>query len=169
MQVLPQLTPAGLEVTVPVPVPARVTVSANVVVWLVNVAVTERAWVIDTVQVPVAFVQAPLQPLNVEPLAAVAVSVTDWPAVTLALQTLPQLIAPPDTVPVPVPVLVTDRSASGWTHEHDVTWTAHEVSVPWSAPASSKTAIDQTPLGSSPMKAPRASSATSGVSTTRLA
>jgi hypothetical protein len=45
---------------------------------VLNVAVTERAAVIDTVQVPVPL-HAPLQPANVAPLAAVAVSVTDVP------------------------------------------------------------------------------------------
>ena len=43
-----------------------------------NVAVTVRACVIDTVQLPVP-VHAPLQPANVELLAAVAVSVTEAP------------------------------------------------------------------------------------------
>jgi hypothetical protein len=76
VQVAPQSIPAGVLVTVPVPVPARVTVSANVTT--VNVAVTLRAWLIDTVQPPVP-VHAPLQPVNVWPAAAVAVSVTDVP------------------------------------------------------------------------------------------
>ena len=66
MQVVPQLMPVGDDVTVPVPVPALVTVSANVAA-LLKVAVTARAAVIDTVQVPVP-VHAPLQPVNVEPL-----------------------------------------------------------------------------------------------------
>ena len=60
--------------------PALVTLSANVVAELLNVAVTARAAVIDTVQAPVP-VQAPLQPANVEPLAAAGVSVTDAPLV----------------------------------------------------------------------------------------
>ena len=63
--------------TVPVPLPALVTVSANVVAVL-NVAVTARAAVIDTVQAPVPE-HAPPQPPNVEPLAAAGVSVTDAP------------------------------------------------------------------------------------------
>src|SRR5262249_24384103 len=43
LQVLPQLIPAGLEVTMPLPVPAFVTVSMNC--WSVKVAVTLRACV----------------------------------------------------------------------------------------------------------------------------
>ena len=77
VQVLPQLMPVGLEVTVPVPVPARVTASAKVDEPL-NVAVTARAAVIETVQVPVPE-HAPLHAANVEPLAATAVSVTEAP------------------------------------------------------------------------------------------
>ena len=77
LQVVPQLMPVGDEVTVPAPVPAFVTLSANVDVAL-KVAVTARAAVIDTVQAPVP-VHAPLQPVNVEPLAAAADSVTDVP------------------------------------------------------------------------------------------
>ena len=69
--------PAGFDVTVPVPAPVRMTVSANVAE-LLNVAVTFRAWVIDTMQAPVP-VHAPLQPANVEPLATAAVSVTEVP------------------------------------------------------------------------------------------
>ena len=53
--------------------------------------------------------QAPDQPANVEPDAAVAVSLTDVPLANLALQVDPQLM--PDgllvTVPVPVPALWT--------------------------------------------------------------
>ena len=45
---------------------------------VLNVAVTERAAVIDVVQVPVP-VHAPLHPANVEPASATAVRVTDVP------------------------------------------------------------------------------------------
>lgn len=45
---------------------------------VLNVAVTLRDAVIDNVQLPVP-VHAPLQPANVEPLAAVALSVTEVP------------------------------------------------------------------------------------------
>ena len=78
LQVLPQLMPVGVEVTVPAPLPALVTPSTKVLAVLLNVAVTARAAVIDTVQAPVPL-QAPLQPTNVEPLAAAAVSVTEAP------------------------------------------------------------------------------------------
>jgi hypothetical protein len=42
---------------------------------VLNVAVTDRAAVIDTVQLPVPL-HAPLQPANVDPLDAAAVNVT---------------------------------------------------------------------------------------------
>ena len=77
-QVLPQLMPDGDEVTVPDPVPERATLSAYVVPPLLNVAVTLRACVIDTVQAPVPL-QAPPQLANVDPLAADAVNVTEVP------------------------------------------------------------------------------------------
>ena len=70
--------PEGLEVTVPVPVPARVTV--RVFGMRLKVAVTERAALMVTWQAPVP-VQAPLQPANVEPVVAVWVSVTTVPGV----------------------------------------------------------------------------------------
>ena len=78
LQVDPQFTPAGVEVTVPAPVPALLTPSANELPEELNVAVTERACDIVTVQELVP-VHAPLQPAKVEPLAAVAVSITEVP------------------------------------------------------------------------------------------
>ncbi len=72
----PQEMPAGVLVTVPLPVPALPTVSANV--WVVKMAVTERAAVMLTTQALVP-VHAPLQPLKVEPAAGMAVSVTAMP------------------------------------------------------------------------------------------
>ena len=61
-------------------------------------------------QLPVPL-HAPLQPVKVDPVAAVAVSVTLVPAVTVVLQVLPQVmpLGLEVTVPVPVPLLVTDR------------------------------------------------------------
>jgi hypothetical protein len=63
--------PAGELLTVPDPL--RVTVNANGVA--ANVAVTLRVALIVTTHVPVP-VQSPLHPLNVYPLAGVAVRVT---------------------------------------------------------------------------------------------
>src|SRR5215468_9087464 len=108
LHVLPQLMPAGEEVTVPVPLPALVTVRVGLVPVELKVAVTDCADAIDTVQVPVP-VQLPLQPAKVEPLAATAVRVTEAPLAKVALHVLPQLT--PDgeevTVPLPLPALVT--------------------------------------------------------------
>src|SRR5271165_111426 len=72
-QVVPQLIPAGVLVTVPVPDPLKITVRGYVV--KAKVAVTDCAWVMFTEHVPVP-VQASLQPMNVDPAAGVAVSVT---------------------------------------------------------------------------------------------
>jgi hypothetical protein len=69
--------PAGALVTAPLPVPALVTVSARL--FNPKLAVTLRASLIVTVQADVP-VHAPLQPVNVESFAAVAVSVTLVPA-----------------------------------------------------------------------------------------
>ena len=78
LQVAPQLMPPVFDVTVPEPVPLLPTVNENVVLLLLKVAVTERAAVMDTVQVLVP-VHAPLQPAKLEPLAGTAVSVTEAP------------------------------------------------------------------------------------------
>jgi hypothetical protein len=72
--VAPQsILPAGTLVTVPLPVPTFVTASANV--FNANVAVTFFTASIVTTQLP-APLHAPLQPVNVEPVAGVAASVT---------------------------------------------------------------------------------------------
>ena len=73
MQVVPQLMPAGVLVTAPVPEPARVTVT-----WTdeeVKLAVTDWAPDVGRVQV-LAPVHAPPHPPKVEPAAGVAVNVT---------------------------------------------------------------------------------------------
>jgi len=64
-----------------------------------------------TVQLPVP-VQAPLQPVNVEPAAGAAVRVTLVPELKFALHVAPQLMPVGDevTVPLPVPALPTVRA-----------------------------------------------------------
>ncbi len=78
-----------------------------------NVAVTLLAASSTTAHPPVP-VQAPLQPVKVEPVAAVALRPTLVPLVKLALQVAPQLIPAglEATVPVPVPALATVRARS---------------------------------------------------------
>lgn len=108
LQVLGQMMPAGLLLTEPVPVPAKVTESAKVVTDVLKVAVTASAALMVTLQVPVPE-QAPLQPAKVDPVAGVAVRVTTVPLLKLALQ-VPGQVMPLGlllTVPVPVPARVT--------------------------------------------------------------
>jgi hypothetical protein len=77
--VVPQVTPAGELVTVPLPVPAFATERAKVEPEVVpKVAVTALAAVMVTLQ-PLVPEQAPLQPAKVEPAAGVAVRVTVVP------------------------------------------------------------------------------------------
>src|SRR5262245_57374170 len=105
--VAPHVMPAGALVTVPLPAPAFVTVSAKDD--CMKVAVTEVAALIVTVQVPVPEHPPPLQPVNVEPAAAAAVSVTDVPLVKEAEHVAPQEIPAGllVTVPLPAPALET--------------------------------------------------------------
>jgi hypothetical protein len=72
----------------------------------VYVAVTARAELIVTVQVPVP-VQAPLQPVNVKPVAAWADSVTTVPLAYEAVHDEPQLIPLGLLVTVPEPDVLT--------------------------------------------------------------
>jgi len=69
--------PAGVLVTVPLPVPALLTVRMKVCGS--KVAVTVVAAVRVTVQAPVPVQPPPLQPVKTEPLAGVGVSVTAVP------------------------------------------------------------------------------------------
>src|SRR5213596_1955879 len=108
-QVAPQVIPAGELVTVPLPLPALLTVSAKL--GRLKVAVTVVAAETVTTQVPVPEHPPPLQPLKVEPMAGLAVSVTAVPLVKLAEQVAPQVIPAGKlvTVPLPVPAGVTVR------------------------------------------------------------
>src|SRR6267142_1949453 len=105
-QVEGQEMPAGALVTVPLPAPAVVTVSANED--CMKVAVTEEAAFSVTVQVLMPVQPPPLQPLKVEPAAGVAVKVTAVPLANAA-----EHVAPHDrpagalvTVPLPAPAFV---------------------------------------------------------------
>ena len=67
--------PVGVEVTLPAPRPALLTVS--VYCRSVNVAVTSVAPLTTTAHGPVPEQPPPLQPVNVESPAAIAVNVTE--------------------------------------------------------------------------------------------
>jgi hypothetical protein len=97
-----QLTPVGELVTAPLPV----TLTDNVKT-CVNVADTDCAEFIVTVHPPVPL-QAPPQPLKIQPFAGVAVKLTDVPLVKPALHVDGQLIPEGllDTVPLPVTLAV---------------------------------------------------------------
>ena len=75
-----------------------------------KVAVTVVAAVTVAEQVPVPVQPPPLQPVNVEPVAGVAVRVTEVPWPTDSLQSTPQLMPAGDDVtePTPVPAVVTE-------------------------------------------------------------
>jgi hypothetical protein len=76
----PQVMPAGVELMVPMPRPARVMVSANCDGGsTLKVAVTARAWLISSWQLPVP-AHAPPQLTNAEPAFGVAVITTRVPA-----------------------------------------------------------------------------------------
>jgi len=97
-QSLPQLIPAGLDVIVPLPRPVLFTVSVK---RSLNVAVTVRAARMVTAQEAPDDESQPLQPMNLDPAAATAVSVTDVPLMYGSEQSAPQLI--PDGLAVTVP------------------------------------------------------------------
>lgn len=108
VHVVPQLIPAGLLVTVPLPLPARVTVKVGCVGGggvAANVAVTVELAVSLTVHVVPE--HAPPHPVKLEPELAVAVSVTEVPWSKFAEQVVGQLIPLGLLVMVPLPVVVT--------------------------------------------------------------
>lgn len=99
--VLPQLMPAGALVMVPVPGPDLITV--RVADTRANVAVTDAAVFIATVQPPVPK-QPPLHPVKAESASGVTVKLTTVPLAKAALQLEPQEIPAGALVIVPVPV-----------------------------------------------------------------
>ena len=105
--VAPQEMPAGALVMLPLPAPDVATVSVNED--CTNVAVTDVAALIVTLHVPVPVQPPPLQQVNVEPVAGVAVKVTAVPLAKAAEQVAPQEMPAGAlaTVPVPAPAFVT--------------------------------------------------------------
>jgi len=101
LHTVPQLMPAGLLVTVPLP--ERVTVIAGDTEAAVNIAVTEVLPLKFNLQGPVPL-QAPLQPAKVELAAGVAVRLTEVSMLNAALQVVPQLMPAGLLVTVPLPV-----------------------------------------------------------------
>ena len=99
-QVLPQLIPVGLLVTVPVPVPARLTVSVYAVMRL-NTAV--QFILPFMVTLPSLQSALPDQLVKLEPLAGAAVNFTTVPPVYTSVQSLPQLMPVGELVTVPLP------------------------------------------------------------------
>ncbi len=71
--------------------------------WAVNLALTVSAWVKLILHGPVPM-HGPLQPMNVDPLAAVAVNVTLVPLAKAASQVLPQSIWGDADVVLPTPL-----------------------------------------------------------------
>jgi hypothetical protein len=98
-----------LLVTVPVPVPRRLTLKTAVPWTRLKVAVTFSLALSETVQVGLLLQPPPVQPTKFEFAPAVAVSVTEVPGSKLALQVCPQLM--PEglltTLPWPVPFRAT--------------------------------------------------------------
>ena len=97
--------PAGLLVTVPLPVPALTTVK----VFSVKVAVTDFAALIVIVHVPVPTQPAPVQPVKIESIAGATVSVTTVLLAYVSEQSEPQAmpVGLLVTMPLPVPALTT--------------------------------------------------------------
>ena len=106
-QVIPQLIPPTLLVTVPEPLPWMVTVSVDVVPpWTENDALTLFAKSIVTWQLPVPE-QAPVHPAKLLPAAGDAFSVTSWFGENEAEHVAPQSMPAGVLVTVPEPDLDT--------------------------------------------------------------
>jgi hypothetical protein len=104
-QSLAHTVPPAVPLTVPVPLPGFIRLRANV--FRVNVALAVCACVSVTVQVPVLFVQAPLQPVNSESLPGLAVSTTDVLIGYVPAQFVAHGVPPAEPVTVPLPVVFT--------------------------------------------------------------
>ena len=104
LHVDPQSIPAGALVTLPVPEPARVTVSVSALVSRLKVAMTVVLLATSTVHFPVP-VHAPDHPAKDDPDAGEAVSVMLVFSLKVALHVEPQLMPTGTltTVPAPVP------------------------------------------------------------------
>ena len=100
----PQVMPAGLLVTVPLPVEF----TSNVGV--VKIAVTDCAALMLTVQVVALPPQLPPQLVNTDPVAGVAVKITREVAANASLQSVPQSIPAGELVIVPLPLTVVVRA-----------------------------------------------------------
>ena len=106
VQVGAQAIPAGTLATLPVPVPARLTVSTTALWIALKFALTCWLALSVTLQVGVVPLQVPVHPAKEEPAAGTSVRVTWVPLVKLALQDGAQLMPAGLllTVPPPVPV-----------------------------------------------------------------
>ena len=126
VQFVPHAMPAGVLVTVPLPVPALVTVRANV--GTSKVAVTAVAPEIVTVQAAVPEQPPPLQPPKVDPESGMAVNVTAVPLAKFVVQFAPHAMPAGVlvTVPLPVPAFVTVSAKVG-TSKVAVTAVAPEI------------------------------------------
>jgi len=106
------LIPEGVLETLPAPLPARETVSANVCTAKLKVAVTESLLLapIVTEQASVPE-QAPPHPAKTDPAAGLAARLTDVPEGKSELHVFPQLMPEGvlETVPAPDPEMVTAR------------------------------------------------------------
>jgi hypothetical protein len=111
-QALPQLIPLGVLVTVPVPVPERLTERAKSGT---NVAVTAVFALSVTLHVPMPEHGEPLQPAKEEPALATGVRVITVPESNSPEQVVPQLIPAGALVivPLPAPALVSDNVNRG--------------------------------------------------------
>lgn len=110
VQAEPHEIPTGELVTVPAPVPFFEIESVIEAGAASNLALTVVFWFTVTTQLAELLHPPPLQPPKVEPVLAVAVSVTCVPGATDWVQVVPHAIPAGElaTPPAPVPVLVTE-------------------------------------------------------------